>query len=121
MAETLPAQAPDAERLRICWRKDSRGSPVGGKMYWAEVSDGRLLVMTGVEAGRWHLSISHRSNILGPDGKALPGRYPTWDEIARARYDLLPGDLTFGILLPPKSQYVNLHPTCFHLHEIRDT
>jgi hypothetical protein len=55
---------------------------------------------------RWHLSISCKS------------RYPTWDEIHDARYALLPNDITVAMILPPKEEYVNLHPNCFHLHEI---
>lgn len=55
---------------------------------------------------RWHMSISRTD------------RYPVWDEIRDARYDLLPDEITMGMLLPPKSEYVNLHPNCFHLHEI---
>jgi hypothetical protein len=47
-----------------------------------------------------------------------PGRYPTWDEIADARYQFVPNDLTMAMLLPPREQYVNLHETTFHLHEI---
>ena len=57
---------------------------------------------------RWHLSISH------------PHRYPTWEEIKRARYDLLPDAVTMAMLLPPKSEYVNVHSNCFHLHEWRE-
>ena len=56
---------------------------------------------------RWHASIS------------VEGRYPTWDEIADARYTLLPTDILVAMLLPPPDQYVNAHPTTFHLHEIR--
>jgi hypothetical protein len=55
---------------------------------------------------RWHLSIS-RSD-----------RYPSWDEIKEARYALLPNEITMAIMLPPQEEYVNLHPNCFHLHEI---
>src|SRR5262245_36702420 len=54
----------------------------------------------------WHLSISH------------PTRYPTWDEIAEARYQLMPDEITAGILLPPSDEYVNLHQNCFHVHQI---
>ena len=54
----------------------------------------------------WHLSISH------------PDRYPTWDEICDARYALLPDDCVMAQLLPPRREYVNLHPNCFHLWEI---
>jgi hypothetical protein len=54
---------------------------------------------------RWHLSISRDD------------RYPGWEEIKDARYALLPLDLTFAMLLPPPSDYVNAHPNCFHLWE----
>lgn len=55
---------------------------------------------------RWHLSIS------------CVDRYPTWDEIHEARYRLLPDKCMMAIILPPKAEYVNIHPNCFHLHEI---
>ena len=60
----------------------------------------------GIVRQRWHLSISCRD------------RYPTWDEIKEARYRLIPNNVTMAMLLPPKEQYVNIHPNCFHLHEI---
>ncbi|SFU39659.1 DUF7694 domain-containing protein [Alicyclobacillus macrosporangiidus] len=56
----------------------------------------------------WHMSISH------------PNRYPTWDEIRDARYELVPDDVTMAMLLPPRREYVNLHQNCFHLHEIKE-
>jgi hypothetical protein len=66
-----------------------------------------MYALVGWEPGNgWHLSISH------------PTRYPTWDEIKAARYDLLPDDCTMGMLLPPSGEYVNVHPNCFHLHEV---
>ena len=60
----------------------------------------------GIVRNRWHASISH------------PSRYPTWDEIKAARYELIPHNLTVAMILPPPSEYVNLHNNCFHLHEI---
>ncbi len=58
---------------------------------------------------RWHLSIAH------------PRRYPTWDEIMKARECLLPSDLVFAQILPGKwDLYVNLHPNAFHLWEVHD-
>lgn len=69
--------------------------------------ENRLLVLRSTEGGYLHLSISH------------PERYPTWEEIKEARYDLLPNECTVGILLPPKEEYVNIHPNCFHLHEVK--
>jgi hypothetical protein len=109
----------DAEKLGLKWREDKRSFNGNGSIFWAEVTDGRLMVIVAKENEAWHLSISHRSRLLSPfDGSPIPGRYPTWDEIAHARYALLPDDRTFGILLPPKAEYINLHPTCFHLHEV---
>jgi len=65
----------------------------------------RVLIAWDVGAG-WHLSISH------------PTRYPTWDDIKAARYDLLPDECTMAMLLPPSGEYINVHPNCFHLHEV---
>jgi hypothetical protein len=69
---------------------------------------GRCQIFVGwePEAGGWHLSIS------------CPDRYPSWDEIKKARYELLPHDVTMAMILPPESEYVNVHQNCFHLHEI---
>jgi hypothetical protein len=57
---------------------------------------------------RWHLSISCKD------------RYPGWEEIKAARYSLLPLDLVFAQILPPPSEYTNIHRNCFHLWEIED-
>ena len=56
----------------------------------------------------WHLSISH------------PSRYPTWDEIKTARYELTPPEVTMVMVLPPPEEYVNLEAqdNVFHLHEM---
>jgi hypothetical protein len=69
---------------------------------------GECSVVVTRERGRWHLSIAH------------PGRLPTWEEVASARYALLPGDLVCGMVLPPREAYVNLHEHCFQVFEIRD-
>lgn len=53
----------------------------------------------------WHFSISH------------PSRNPTWEEQRDARYDLVPDEVTMVSVLPPKAEYVNVHPFCFHWHE----
>jgi len=67
---------------------------------------GECAVIVGVSEDGYHMSISH------------PSRYPTWDEIRDARYALLPDDVTMAMLLPPKSEYVNVHERCFHLWEV---
>ena len=58
----------------------------------------------------WHLSISR------------PNRHPSWDDLKAARYRLLPLDLTFGVLLPPPDEYVNVaaQDHVFHVWEVED-
>lgn len=53
----------------------------------------------------FHMSISHKH------------RYPTWDEIAAARYAILPATIDMMMVLPQTSDYVAIHPNCFHLWE----
>lgn len=93
--------------------------PAAARCSWHErnVHDGVLAACAAIEplgpdgALEWHLSISHR------DHRGQFRRYPTWDEIADARYQLLPPDLTFVMYLPPAEEYVAVHPTTFHLHQ----
>lgn len=88
-------------------------------VYQRNVNDGHLTAIVAREPlgpngeMQWHLSISHRTNHQPP----RPGRYPTWDEIADARYLLLPDDRSFVMELPPPAEYVAAHDTTFHLHE----
>ena len=99
------------------WR-EGRGIVILGvhqRVVQRDVHDGHLSVIVGREPQGWHLSISHRTNEMRP----RPKRYPTWDEIADARYRFVPDEVTMAMLLPPRDQYVNLHATTFHLHEIR--
>ena len=67
-----------------------------------------LHVIVTVDDGRWHLSISHEE------------RYPTWDEIRDARYEFIPDEAHMVMVLPPKSEYVNVHSNCFQLWEIKE-
>lgn len=54
--------------------------------------------------GVWkHASVSHHA------------RYPTWDEILDVRYSFFDDGEEVCQILPPKKEYVNLHPNCFHL------
>lgn len=84
------------------------------RVFQRDVHDGHLSVIVGIEPKGWHLSISHRTNEMRP----RPGRYPTWDEIADARYQFVPNEVTMAMLLPPRQEYVNLHATTFHLHQV---
>lgn len=75
------------------------------------VHDGTLTLMAALEPQGWHLSISHR-----PTGRSK--RYPSWDEIIDARYDFVPDEVTMALILPPREQYIAIHDTVFHLHQI---
>lgn len=57
---------------------------------------------------RWHISVSR------------PDRVPTWEEMVAAAHELRPG-VCFVIGVPPKSWWLNVHPNCLHLWELRDT
>lgn len=48
-----------------------------------------------------------------------PKRYPTWDEIAEARYQLCPDDAYMVVPLPPSDRLVSLHPNSFIMVEVR--
>lgn len=66
-------------------------------------ADGRTL---------WHLSISHQ------DRNGKPDRYPTWDELKHAKYQLVPDDVVMILIFPRKtSEYVDVHATTLHLWE----
>ena len=61
-----------------------------------------------IQTDRRHFSISHED------------RDPTWEEIAAARYALLPKLKDCVLLLPPDDEYVNAHEHCFHVHLLRN-
>lgn len=84
---------------------------VVGASYTRNVTDGRLRAIVAEEPAGWHLSISFTNH------RGVPSRYPGWDEIAHARDELLPPDVDFVMWLPRAGEYVNHHPTTFHLHE----
>lgn len=80
--------------------------PAGMQGNWYQWGDIRVCVAR--ENGKWHVSVSH------------PSRYPNWHEIYLAWYDLVPDseNREGAIILPRKAEYVNIHPNCFHVHEL---
>jgi len=68
----------------------------------------KIFLSPPVDDVGWHMSIS------------VDDRYPTWDEVAKAWYELVPDadSKTGAMILPPKTEYVNIHNFCFHVHEI---
>jgi len=104
-------------RQRSPWDRDP-GSDleiqgVEARCYRRRVSDGALVALVALEPEGWHLSVSFRSH------RGTLTRYPSWDELAHARYELLPAEITVAMILPPPDEYVALHDTTFHLHELR--
>lgn len=107
-------------KQRSPWKPIDSPGLIDGGWYERRVHDGVLAACVAQEplgpGGRleWHMSISFRNH------RGEFSRYPTWDEIAHARYELLPEDLTFVMFLPPMEEYVAVHATTFHLHEHSD-
>jgi hypothetical protein len=66
---------------------------------------GECAILLTKEYGLLHMSISH------------PSRYPNWNEIAYARYKLIPADRDAVMVLPPEDEYINHHENCFQVHE----
>ena len=88
------------------WREIAIDAVPGSRWYtWGDL---RVCVGDPHIEGCWHISISH------------PYRYPTWDEIYTARYTFCPHDITMAIFLPKTSEYVNIHPNCFHVYQVFD-
>jgi hypothetical protein len=110
------------EVARSGWERDYTGDDLALRLQQAgaraaavwvrRVGDGTLRAITALEPAGYHLSISFA------DHRGRPVRYPRWDEIAEARYSLLPADITLAMILPPLEEYVSLHDTTFHLHQI---
>lgn len=107
-------------RARSPWVPTARNVNIAGALapvtgWRRHVHDGTLAALVADEPAGWHLSISHTWH----HGRraTTTGRYPTWDEIAHARYELLPAELDFVMHLPPPDEFVAVHPTCFHLHQ----
>jgi hypothetical protein len=67
---------------------------------------GPCRIIASQQRAGWHLSISR------------PDRLPTWEEVRDARYALVPDEATMALLLPPRSEYVNVHAFCLQLYEI---
>lgn len=98
------ALTPNLPVIREVVGAPTIGLQPGSKVY--KMGKVSIIVSPPYEGLGWHLSIAH------------PEHYPTWDEIAEARYKLIPDDHEMVMCLPPKADYVNIHDYCFHLHEI---
>lgn len=62
-------------------------------------------VFVNYEDEAWHLSVS-------------AGRTLGYYELKLIRYEFLPNRCQIAQIFPPREEFVNLHPNCFHLYEI---
>jgi hypothetical protein len=81
-------------------------------VYNRRVGDGALACIV-----TQHPTYGYQMSVSFMDHRQRLSRYPRWDEIADARYTLLPDDLDMCMRLPPPDQYVALHATTFQLVE----
>lgn len=109
------------------WEHGDPGAPIPRPLSRQEQVTARQLGMTGQRfslgqatvfvtrepAGKngallWHLSISRLN------------RHPSWDDLKAARYRLLPHELTFAVLLPPPTEFVNVpeQDHVFHVWQV---
>jgi hypothetical protein len=67
------------------------------KLFTRRVHDGELHSIVSCEQPdyKWHLTVNHISR------RKRGERYPTWEEVTHARYDLLPNKLVMALYLPP--------------------
>ena len=48
---------------------------------------------------------------------SLPGKLPSWEDLKLVKNTFIGPDKMAFQVLPPRSEYVNLHPYCLHLWE----
>jgi hypothetical protein len=107
-----PRSSADAGPQKPMWQQRPLPADVarvvsnGTRLYVSSASHCKVLVSHEPVVG-WHLSISHE------------WRYPSWEEIKSARYELVPDAVRMTMDLPPSSEFVNVHENCFHLYECR--
>ena len=60
------------------------------------------------KAGKLHIAYSPAHNEM-PAIMVVnhPDRYPTWDEVVWARYNVAPDVVDFAMILPPLAEYIN--------------
>lgn len=101
-ARTLRWDEPPPLGLREQWPC----SVPGGRLWIAQFGKrNHFSLIASVDSGALHVSIAHSN------------RYPTWDEILEVRAWAFPKETEVVMVLARASEYVNVHPNCFHLWE----
>ncbi len=98
-------------KVKNSWKrcKKSESNPIF-KMIKAKVFKYKdLKAVINIELdGLMHLSLSSKD------------RLPTYEEMKKARYDLMPNNMRVAQILPPVEEFVNIHENCLHLWELRE-
>lgn len=111
------------------WEHGDPGTPVVRPYTSLEANIAVSMGLTAVRYSLGNATILVAREPAGKDGELLyhlsisrPNRHPSWDDIKAARYRLLPHDLTFGVLLPPPEEYVNVpeQDHVFHAWQVED-
>lgn len=116
--DTIPGSFVDKSISKLKWHRQPWDDEAG-RAYRAEVDDGILAAILSHDPAAkdgsllWHLSVSHRSRIIGGDA-----RLPTWDELKHAKFTLMPVDIPMVLIFPRRAvRYTNIHETTLHLWE----
>lgn len=104
MSDRINRQVPIHERPDYVGRLPHDLQRAGARVF---LMNGCSIIVTHEPPDGWHLSI------------ARPDRDPTWDEIATARYRVLPDVIEMAMYLPRLEDYVNVHNHTFHLYEVQ--
>ncbi len=99
---------PEKDELRMKENNEIMGLQPGTKMFsWGEC---KVLISPPFGMNGYHMSISHKT------------RYPTWDEVRDSWYALIPNsnNRIGAMILPNKKDYINIHPHCFQVHELKE-
>lgn len=62
-------------------------------------------IFVNLEGGKWHLSASC-NHVIG------------YYEMKELRYTFLPDAIYAGQIFPPREEFVNIHPNCYHLYQV---
>lgn len=79
--------------------------------------DDRIMTSRYFKGGGFRLIVSVDLTHLGPllhASLSHRARYPTWNELTDVRHWLWSEDEDVMMVFPRASDYVNIHPNCFH-------
>ena len=106
--KTVDWNPPTPEQLPINWSIKKLGSDGG---FYKSRNGLAVIISCCVESDgkNWvHLSVSRKNSI------------PTWGELVDVKEIFLGKNAVAIQVLPPRSEWVNVHPFCLHLYQCLD-